>query len=547
MTTIITKQAMTNKERQSKWYLKNKEKDHKRRVENRIRKGAIPQDDTMEKFNITLHDINQLRSEGTPKLNSIQTLSQLSSARALVLKGKKGDPTTVFARVIPVSQPVPPEPIYTAKSVSYVAQAASGKQKSKKSKDDGAPGTSKAAEVNIPKNLLAIEECIRQEQPNQTTPKTNKKTGKTTQIPVADTTNKKNLKTFTNAMMWWSKVIGVPLKMEEDISEWLATNAEKMVNKADTVTYNDFEQKKAGMNVPMNIKHKFTHITGTIKSRCPVWGEYFEVRYPDAYTMIHEGMRKWMPLGEQGTKDVSDKKVAIPWQPVQERANEALNNPPTNKESYIEWADHIALILLAASKDGVKKGRGRPLKGDVWPNGTMHPWRDNLGNIKVVSSEDQIPKLENNDKERNENGRLVSAQDYYLNPQDNSKSGRIYFRSHKTRKTTGEVKQDIPLTIHKQVKQFIKLFTREYLFIQPSTVNKQIKDQKPLGKSTTALIKKKNVLGMQVNEARHSFITYFENRTPRPNFQQKDSISRAMMTSEDVYNKYVYHGEIVVE
>jgi hypothetical protein len=464
-----------------------------------------------------------------------------------VLKGKKGDPTTVFARVIPVSQPVPPEPIYTAKSVSYVAQAASGKQKSKKSKDDGAPGTSKAAEVNIPKNLLAIEECIRQMQPNQTTPKTNKKTGKTTQIPVADTTNKKNLKTFTNAMMWWSKVIGVPLKMEEDISEWLATNAEKMVNKADTVTYNDFEQKKAGMNVPMNIKHKFTHITGTIKSRCPVWGEYFEVRYPDAYTMIHEGMRKWMPLGEQGTKDVSDKKVAIPWQPVQERANEALNNPPTNKESYIEWADHIALILLAASKDGVKKGRGRPLKGDVWPNGTMHPWRDNLGNIKVVSSEDQIPKLENNDKERNENGRLVSAQDYYLNPQDNSKSGRIYFRSHKTRKTTGEVKQDIPLTIHKQVKQFIKLFTREYLFIQPSTVNKQIKDQKPLGKSTTALIKKKNVLGMQVNEARHSFITYFENRTPRPNFQQKDSISRAMMTSEDVYNKYVYHGEIVVE
>ncbi len=546
MTTIITKQAMTNNERQSKWYLKNKEKNHKRRVENRIRKGGIPQDETMEKFNITLHDINQLRSEGTPKLNSIQTLSQLSSARALVLKGKRGDPTTVFARVIPVSQPIPPEPIYTAKSESYVAQAGSGKQKSKKSKDDGAPGTSKAVEVNIPKSLLAIEECIRQEQPHQTTPITDKKTGKTTQIPVADTTKKKNLKTFTTAMMWWSKVIGVPLTMEEDISEWLSRNVEEMVNRADTVTHKDFIRQKKDMNVPMNIKHKFTYITG-IKKWCPVWGEYFEERYPEAYRMIHDGMKKWMPLADQGTKDVSDKKVALPWQPVQERANEALNNPPSNKATYIEWADHIALILLAASKEGVKKGRGRPLKGDAWPNRMMHPWRDNLGNIKIVSSVDQIPKLENNDKERNPNGRLVSAKDYYLNPQDNEKSGRIYFRTHKTRKYTGEVEQDIPLTIHKQVKQFIKRFTREYLFIKPSTVNYLIKDQKPLGKSTTALIKKKNVLGMPVNDARHSFLTYFDNRTPRPNHEQKDSIAKAMMTSEHLYNRYVYHGEIVVE
>ena len=551
------KPAMTSAERNAKWYKEHAFENGQKNLDKRIREGGMPTAASLKKYKITREYINNRRAEADPKLPPLMDDRQMHLARAFILQGKKGDPKQVFAQRVRIEEPIPEPPRYIEKSVAYTTKGTRSKGKGK-AKDDGRPGTSKSAseeeeKVYIPKNLNEIEVCIEEMQKSGLTHKRkNPKTGEIEEVPISAVTNQRNRTAMTKALEWWSHVIRKPLSKEEDISEWLNKHAKAIEQKSKTVTYKDFPKGTPDMKLKNAVKHKLTDITGTINSRCPQWGEYFQETYPDGYNTILRAMRRVM--GEQEDDDiaVSEKQTALPWQPVRDRANYALENPPKKGAKYNDWAEHVMLIMLAASDETgkAKKGKGRPSTG-VWPLGTMHPFRDNIGSIKIVSSEKDIPKVVQVHKQKGGDGETdEDVVDYYINPKGNKKTGEIHFRSHKTRGHTGTVIQKMPMVIHQRIKEFITKFPRQWLFIKPSTLQKPIADQEPLGKGMREYTKRPSVLGMTVKDSRHSFITYYErskrdangNYTPRLPSESK-AMAKAMMTGyPGQYQEYILHG-----
>ncbi len=554
---------MTSAERNAKWYKEHAFENGQKNLDKRIREGGMPTAASLKKYKITREYINNRRAEADPKLPPLMDDRQMHLARAFILQGKKGDPKQVFAQRVRIEEPIPEPPRYIEKSVAYTTKGTRSKGKGK-GKDDGRPGTSSSAEeegekVYVPKNLLEIEVCIDEMQKSGlTSNQRNPQTGDLEKVPLSKVTQKRNHTAMTKSLMWWAKVIKKPLSMEEDISMWLNKHAKAIETRSKTVTYEVFPERKKDMKVKNATKKTLTDVTGTIHKRCPQWGDYFQETYPDAYNTIVRTMRRLKGEEEDDNIAVSEKQTALPWQPVRDRANYALANPPKKGANYNKWAEHVMLIMLAASderepkpKVKAKKGKGRPKARAVWPLGTMHPFRDNIGSIKIVSSEKDIPEVVQVHKQKGaDEGEDEDVVDYYINPEGNKKTGEIHFRSHKTRGHTGTVVQKMPMVIHQRIKQFITKFPRQWLFIKPSTLRKPIADQEPLGKGMREYTKRPSVLGMTVKDSRHSFITYYErskrdangNYTPRLLSESK-AMATAMMTGYPAqYQEYILHG-----
>ena len=85
----------------------------------------------------------------------------------------------------------------------------------------------------------------------------------------------------------------------------------------------------------------------------------------------------------------------------------------------------------------------------------------------------------------------------------------IVYRTHKTRASTGEVRQVIPAKVFNKIKASLVAYPREWLFIQLSSAGKPLKQQKPLGKGIGQIMKQKHVIGLGVNDARHDWITFY--------------------------------------
>ena len=74
--------------RYAAWYKEHGAAARLAKIMSRIRAGSIPTNASMEKYGITIEDINRLRIEG--KLPQINNQFQLSQERGLIKTGKGG-------------------------------------------------------------------------------------------------------------------------------------------------------------------------------------------------------------------------------------------------------------------------------------------------------------------------------------------------------------------------------------------------------------------------------------------------------------------------
>ena len=140
----IKKQAKSQAERSKDWYEKNKDHANKRRIDRRIREGTIPTMVAMERYNITLEYINHRRAEAQPPLPPIIIDEQLTEARGMNLKGRKGDRNAVFVKPVPVYELVPESPRFTTPSIKNNAQTEDKKSRPLVLVLIGLPGSGKS-------------------------------------------------------------------------------------------------------------------------------------------------------------------------------------------------------------------------------------------------------------------------------------------------------------------------------------------------------------------------------------------------------------------
>ena len=113
----------TDKERYAAWYKEHGEATKLTKIYSRIRAGSIPTNASMEKYGITIEDINRLRLEG--KLPQINNQFQLSQERGLIKTGKGGTVKHVRAQPLPEQVPEKVGPVQAARSYG-VARIGSG-------------------------------------------------------------------------------------------------------------------------------------------------------------------------------------------------------------------------------------------------------------------------------------------------------------------------------------------------------------------------------------------------------------------------------------
>lgn len=103
--------AKSSKERFAKWYEKNKEKLHVQKIRQRVIEGSVPNHASLEKYSITLEQVNCWREEGGHE--QIHTREQLADERKLS-PSQRG--TKTYIRCVPVTEHVPaaidgPQPV----------------------------------------------------------------------------------------------------------------------------------------------------------------------------------------------------------------------------------------------------------------------------------------------------------------------------------------------------------------------------------------------------------------------------------------------------
>ena len=398
--------------------------------------------------------------------------------------------------------------------------------------------------MDIPTNLNGIEECIRNKPEAELERRVKDETGKTRMERYATRTIDKWPTAMTRAVEWWATSVlkdkslmgtsGKKKLMTMDINEWLDTNIPKMVAAIPKITYKDFPRKKKDMNLADRIKHKITDITGTANTRCKPWGEFFKDNYQERWKMLTEAMGERRFLQDKEALEKGAKEVANDWRPVMARAAKALSRKMPKNPTYKQWEDDLMLIMNAAPD--------------------MHPVRDNFGAIKIVQSAADVPERTSTQTQLSDDGKTeVNVVDYLVVDEK-----QIIYRTHKTRVSHGQVKQPLPTKVFKKIMDSLRPkkdggWPREWLFIQPSTADKPIKQQKPLGKGkASAIMEQKHVIGVGINTARHDFITWYAHSKrnkqggiiPRTGLEE-DAMARKMMTSQREYQNYKRFGQYV--
>ena len=222
------------------------------------------------------------------------------------------------------------------------------------------------------------------------------------------------------------------------------------------------------------------------------------------------------------------KAIAADWRPIAERARKALVRRMPKNATYKMWQDDLMLIMTAAQG--------------------MHPVRDNFGAVKIIKTESEMPARVTTQTQLSSDGKTeVNVVDYLI-----MDIKTIVYRTHKTRASTGEVRQKIPDKVFKKIEASLVAYPREWLFTQLSSAGKPLKQQKPLGKGTGQIMKQKHVIGLNVNDARHDWITFFAhskrdskgNIIPRTGLEE-DDMAKKMMTSRSEYQQYKRYGQYV--
>ena len=236
--------------------------------------------------------------------------------------------------------------------------------------------------------------------------------------------------------------------------------------------------------------------------------------HPTAWDYIQLAGEESRALQEGARDKIQEKKEAADWEPIRMKAHAALKNPPGKGATLAEWQDHILLL--------------------IWAGPAMTPTRDTTGRIKIMTTQRDVPELVDSETEKLKNGTIQPVTDYYVIQQK-----KIIYRTFKTRSQKGQVEHFIPEAIHRQVVESLKAYPRDWLIIQLSSYKNGDKaKQLPYGKGVTDLLKNGS-LGLGVNEARHSYITWWyrqKERTPR----EEEALSVKMMNSKDELRGYRY-------
>ena len=528
---------MSSAERNAKWYADPENAYHANRSAHlrRIASGTVPQRVSMERYQITRELINDIRKEnGLPVFYHDR---QITQERGLNQKNKGG--TVTYVQAVPIADPVPEKPMFAPPSVAIQNQvkfgtsglARAGGRKSKVPRaggsdaddedetddddDDGAEVeySGEMHEFDSPFNLGALQECIEKHHPP-----TRKVTqeGVRVEVPYAEKTIAKNIIDPGNTIRWWAKQIGVPISEEEDINVWLDDNIEAMRKRALKITYKDFPKQDPLMNVSMAVKKRWTPLSGAMLKYCQSWGAYMHLKYRKTAELIKSAGAEFRSKQTAEHMAKQEKKVALPWQPVADRAKEALADPPLPSADLQTHFDHILLILWAGGKDG------------------GHPLRDDTGNVKIISNASQVDKARDVHTQFTPEGDVIPIHDYYIT----AGKGRFIWRSHKTRVNTKDVIQNTTREQHNAIMNSLASpkNKRNWLFTKPGDLSQ------PYGKGISNMLKRPNVLGMGVNPARHSFISWWRKLKHRTPIEKKE-LGEAMMSSKEEQDDYEWFGE----
>ena len=158
----------------------------------------------------------------------------------------------------------------------------------------------------------------------------------------------------------------------------------------------------------------------------------------------------------------------------------------------------------------------------------MHPWRDQGGKIKIIRRARDMAKVIDEHTQEDEDGNPTEVHDYY-----NTTTKEFIFRSHKTRATHGIITQKVSDLIHTHIMTSLAhpQNNREWLITKPGDKTR------PYGKGITKILQQPHVLGMGVNLARHSYISWWLKQSPRKP-QEQDDMAQAMMTSKEEMSGY---------
>ena len=332
----------TDAARYAAWYKEHGEAAKLTKIYSRIRAGSIPTNASMEKYGITIEDINRLRIEG--KLPQINNQFQLSQERGLIKTGKGGSVKHVRAQPLPEQVPEKVGPVQAARSygVARVGSAAAG----------GAP---KAKDTGKSFNLKELTECINEVMPTLTHRK------KREDIPYSKNTITSAIKAPAAFYRHFKIDPKTPIIADLQANWQKGKNYKKQIS--------EVQGKTDTANAVMKRKKLVLNITAATK-HCPDFGVAFEARAPDILQSMRDSVSEYRDKQDDATGEISDKVVAHDWTEVMQMAKKGQ---PKKSAPWPEWQSYLLVELLAGG--GVKSP----------------PRRDNYGQMKLVHSMKDVP------------------------------------------------------------------------------------------------------------------------------------------------------------
>ena len=356
--------------RYAAWYKEHGEAAKLNKIYARIRAGSIPTNASMEKYGITIEDINRLRLEG--KLPQINNQFQLSQERGLIKTGKGGTIKHVRANPLPEQVPEHVGPVPAARSYGVARVGGAG----------AAGGAPKAKDHGKKFDLKELTECINEVMPTLTYRK------KREDVPYSKNTIKSAIKAPAAFYRQFKIDPKTPIIADLQANWDKGKNYKKQISEVKGKTGTSdavMKRKKLVLNITAAAKH------------CPDFGETFEARAPDILQSMRDSVGEYRDQQGKSAEDISDKVVAYDWTKVMQLAKKGQ---PKKSADWIDWQNYLLVQLLAGG-------------GEKSP-----PRRDNYGNMRIVQTMKDVPPK----------GDQHDLTDYYVRSNE-----QFVFRSMKTR------------------------------------------------------------------------------------------------------------------
>ena len=495
-----TKELEEGRIRAEKWYEKNSSDLLRKRALARIKAGKLPNAATRTKYNITLEQIQCLRTEGGH--NQVYTEQQVYEERSDIRQGQGGKAT--YIQCVPISQPAP-----AAIATCPVKDKGKGKAKAKvaplppavASTSETAPKDNKVlgpmkADSGTVWNVANIVAAKKAYMPTGRY----KKAGEMKLWAAAQLD-----KAYKNPRMLYSR-FNIPADrdlIDEMKENWFSKHKPALTNaKIDNLGFFPGKTKAPTYNVAARKKAIVIMITEIGGHTGGLFTSDFLSRAPNVWNDLQGFSEKMTPIKDREEEDLSDKTTAKPWSGVLERLEKA--HVPGPKAHPQKWIDYLLLVLIAGKE--------------------QVPIRNNYGDVKFVKKLADVPKQTD---ERD-------LTDYFA-----WKEKKFLFRSAKTRASMDggqTISERVSNEVYKAIKNSYDAHPREYLLMKEDM-------KRPLGKVPTS--KMKRIVGIGVNELRHSYITDWWFKTGRRNNSEMRRLATRMHTSVRLLLRYIRYGENV--